>query len=173
MAGDACVAIDGHIYAALTFGEAGIIAGKANSKEDRINQAQQAISQAGEAAALFGDNKKPGATSAAAPQDGFTSETVEVEFTDPAKHSEVVRRELIDRIGAVARAKNTAATAPLTRSLHERHPSSTSRRLRLGFRSGTAEPSNAGPPPLIGCRGNRRLHALTGCAPAAERIAFA
>jgi hypothetical protein len=106
--------IDGHMYAALTFGEAGIIAGKANSKEDRINQAQQSISQAGQAAALFGDNKKPGGTSAAAPQDGFTSETLEVEFTDPAKHSEVVRRELIDRIGAVARANNMAATAPLT-----------------------------------------------------------
>ncbi len=106
--------IDGQAYAARTFSDAGLIAAKANSKEDAVNQAQQAISQAGEAAALFGDNKKPAATRGAAPQDGFTGEWVEVEFTDPAKHSDVVRREMIDRIGPVARDNKTAANAPLT-----------------------------------------------------------
>jgi hypothetical protein len=110
--------IDGHMYAARTFSEAGIIAGKANTNSDPINQAQQAISQVGQVADLFGDNKKPAATPATAPaaprQDGFTSETLEVEFTDPANHSDIVRRELIDRIGAIARANKTAATAPLT-----------------------------------------------------------
>ena len=106
--------IDGQAYAARTFSDAGLIAAKANSKEDALNQAQQAISQAGETAALFGDNKKPAATRAAAPQDGFTGEWVEVEFTDPAKHSDVVRREMIDRIGPVARTNKTAASAALT-----------------------------------------------------------
>lgn len=106
--------IDGHSYAALTFSDAGLIAGKANSKEDRINQAQQAISQVGQGAAAFGGNNQPAATAAAAPQNTFTAEWLEVEFTDPAKHSEVVRRETIDRIGPVARASRTAATAPLT-----------------------------------------------------------
>lgn len=105
--------IDGHTYAALTFSDAGIIADKANSKEDRLAQAQQAISRVGQAAALFGDNKKPATTPAAAPQSTFTAEWLDVEFTDPAKHSESVRRELIDRIGPVARANNRAATAPL------------------------------------------------------------
>jgi hypothetical protein len=105
--------INGQAYAARTFGDAGLIAGKANSKEDLINQANQAVSQLGQATALFGDNKTS-TPPPAAPQDGFTSESLEVEFTDPAKHSVIVRRELIDRIGAVARANKAAASAPLT-----------------------------------------------------------
>jgi len=106
--------IDGQAYAARTFSDAGIIAGKSNSKEDLIAQAHQTVSQLGQVTALFGDNKKPAATPPSALQGGFTAESLEVEFTDPAKHSEVVRRELIDRIGAVARANKTAASAPLT-----------------------------------------------------------
>lgn len=106
--------IDSQAYAARTFSDAGLIAAKRNSKEDALNQAQQAISQVGQATALFGDNKKPAVTAAATPEAEFTAESLEVEFTDPAKHSEIVRRELIDRIGAVARANKTAATAPLT-----------------------------------------------------------
>jgi hypothetical protein len=106
--------IDGQAYAARTFSDAGIIADKANSKEDLIGQAQQAVSQLGQVTALFGDGKKPAPTPAAAPQGGFTAETLEVEFIDPAKHSDIVRRELIDRIGAVARANKSAASAPLT-----------------------------------------------------------
>jgi len=104
--------IDGQAYAALTFSDAGLSAAKV--KEDRINQAQQAISQAGQAAALFGGNQKPAATPAAAPQGAFSAEWLDVDFTDPAKHSDVVRRELIDRIGPVARANKTAVIAPLT-----------------------------------------------------------
>lgn len=106
--------IDGHTYAALTFSDGGLIAAKANSKEDRLNQAQQAISQVGQAVAAFGGNNQPAATAAASPQNAFTAEWLDVEFIDPAKHSEVVHREMIDRIGPVARANRTAASAPLT-----------------------------------------------------------
>jgi hypothetical protein len=105
--------IDGHMYAALTFSDAGLITAKANSKEDLITQAHQTVSQLGQVTALFGDDKTA-TTPPAAPQGGFASESLEVEFTDPAKHSDIVRRELIDRIGAVARANKTAASAPLT-----------------------------------------------------------
>ncbi|HEY3883929.1 MAG TPA: hypothetical protein VGL62_01880 [Vicinamibacterales bacterium] len=104
--------IDGHRYAARAFSEAGILSANPNSKEDLIDQAHQAVSQLGQVTAVFGDDKKP--TPAAAPGGELTSETLEVEFTDPANHSELVRRELIDRIGPVARANKTAATAPLT-----------------------------------------------------------
>lgn len=106
--------IDGHWYAARTFSEAGIISAKPNSKEDLIGQAQQTVSQLGQVTALFNTDKKAAAPPPVASQDGFTSETLEVEFSDPANHSEVVRRELIDRIGPVARANQTAASAPLT-----------------------------------------------------------
>ncbi len=106
--------IDGQAYAARTFSDAGLIAGKANSKEDLISQAHQTVMQLGQVTDLFGDNKKPAATPSAGPQGGFTAESLEVEFSDPAKHSDVVRRELIDRAGPVARANKTAASAPLT-----------------------------------------------------------
>jgi hypothetical protein len=105
--------IDGQAYAARTFNDAGLIAGKANNKEDLIGQAQQSVAQLGRVTDLFGDNKTstPPLT---APQSGLVAESLEVEFTDPAKHSDIVRRELIDRIGAVTRANKTAASAPLT-----------------------------------------------------------
>jgi transglutaminase-like putative cysteine protease len=105
--------IDGQAYAARTFSEAGLIAGKANSKENLIAQAQQTVSQLSRVTDLFDDNKTS-TPPAAAPQAVFTAESLEVEFADPAKHSDIVRRELIDRIGAVARANKTAASAPLS-----------------------------------------------------------
>lgn len=104
--------IDGHMYVAQTFGEAGLVAGNANSIQDSFAQAQQAISQLGQATSPFGDSKKSAAAPTSA-QSEFTGEWLEVEFTDPAKHSEVARRELIDRIGAAVRANHKAATAPL------------------------------------------------------------
>jgi transglutaminase-like putative cysteine protease len=106
--------IDGQAYAARTFGDSGLIGVKANGIQDSFAQAQQALSQLGQATGPFGDSKKSAATPTSVPPSEFTGEWLEVEFTDPANHSETVRRELIDRIGAVARANKTAATAPLT-----------------------------------------------------------
>jgi hypothetical protein len=106
--------IDGHAYSALTFSDAGLIDGKGSSIQNSLAQAQQAISQLGQAMGPLGEGKKSAATPTSAAQTEFTAEWLEVEFTDPANHSETVRRELIDRIGAVARASKSAATAPLT-----------------------------------------------------------
>ncbi len=103
--------IGGDYYAARTFSAAGIVAGAANNKEDLISQAHEAVGQLGKVTDVFGNSNTPAA--AAAPESGFTAETLEVEFTDPAKHSEVARREMFDRIGFVARAGQRAATAPL------------------------------------------------------------
>jgi transglutaminase-like putative cysteine protease len=102
--------IGGDSYAARTFSEAGLVAGKSNSKEDLISQAHQAVGQLGQVTAVFGDTKTPPPPA----ESELTAETLEVEFTDPAGHSDIVRREMIDRIGAVARANKTAASAPLT-----------------------------------------------------------
>jgi hypothetical protein len=55
----------------------------------------------GQATGPFGTAKKSAATPTPAPQ--FTGEWLEIEFTDPGKHSEIVRRELIDCIGPVVR----------------------------------------------------------------------
>ena len=93
------VQIDGHAYAARTFTDAGLVAG----------QAHQSMTQLGKVTDLFGNTETPQPA-----ESELTAESLEVEFTDPAKHSDVVRREMIDRIGAVARANKTAATAPLT-----------------------------------------------------------
>jgi hypothetical protein len=100
-------------YGALSFTAGGIANGKVNSRGDLIAQAHDAVGGLGQVTDAFGgDNKEP--TQAGASENGFTAETLEVEFTDPAKHSDVVRREMIDRIGAVARANNTTASTALT-----------------------------------------------------------
>jgi Transglutaminase-like superfamily len=104
--------VGGHSYAARTFSDAGLAAGKANSKEDLISQAHQTVGQLGQVTDLFGNSKAP--APAAASESGLTAESLEVEFIDPANHSETVRREMIDRIGPVARANKTAESAPLT-----------------------------------------------------------
>jgi hypothetical protein len=106
--------IEGQAYAARTFTVAGLFAGKANSKGDLIGQAHQAVGQLGKVTDVFSDNKTPASSPPPPAQSEFTAESLEVEFTDPANHSETVRREMIDRIGPVARAKQTAASTPLT-----------------------------------------------------------
>jgi hypothetical protein len=68
------------------------------------------VGQLGRVTDAFGNSKTP----PPAAEGGLTAESLEIEFTDPAKHTDIVRREMIDRIGAVARANNTAASAPLT-----------------------------------------------------------
>jgi hypothetical protein len=99
-------------YAARTFSDAGLITQKVNSKEDLIGQAHEAVGGLGKVTDAFNNSNTPSPSTPSA--DGFTAEYLEVEFIDPAKHSDVVRREMIDRIGAVARTKNNAASAPLT-----------------------------------------------------------
>jgi hypothetical protein len=109
--------IDGQAYSARTFSDAGLMAGKANSQGDLIAQAHDAVSHLDQVTALFGDGKASAPqqpTQPAAAAQGFSAEWLDVEFTDPANHSSIVRRELIDRIGPVARANKTAASAPLS-----------------------------------------------------------
>src|SRR5262249_57025309 len=65
----------------------------------------RAAARTGGAAAL--------ARAGAAAESDFTAESLEVEFTDQSRQSVIVRRELVDRIGIVARAGGTAATAAL------------------------------------------------------------
>ncbi|HEY6308833.1 MAG TPA: hypothetical protein VI488_20520, partial [Candidatus Angelobacter sp.] len=77
-----------------------------------IGQAHEAVGGLGKVTDQFNNSNTP--SPSMPPADGFTAEYLEVEFIDPAKHSDIVRREMIDRIGAVARANNTAASAPLT-----------------------------------------------------------
>lgn len=100
--------IAGHIYGAMTFNERGIVNAKAGSKEDLIGQAHQSMTQLGRVTDAFG-----GAPAPAPAASEFTAESLEVEFTDPSRQSVIVRRELVDRIGIVARAGGTAATAAL------------------------------------------------------------
>jgi Transglutaminase-like superfamily len=99
-------------YGARTFAQSGLIAAKANSKEDLIGQAHEAVGQLGKVTDVFSSGNAQSPSTPAAAE--FTAESLEVEFVDPAQHSEIVRREMIDRIGPVARANNTAASAPLT-----------------------------------------------------------
>jgi hypothetical protein len=96
----AVLQIDSHAYAARTFTEAGLVASQANAMTQL----------GGRVADLFGGTKAQPRLA----ESELTAESLEVEFIDPAKHSDVVRREMIDRIGAVARANKTAATATLT-----------------------------------------------------------
>jgi transglutaminase-like putative cysteine protease len=99
-------------YGARTFAHSGLIAAKANSKEDLIGQAHETVGQLGKVTDAFSSGNAQSPSTPAAAE--FTAESLEVEFVDPAQHSEIVRREIIDRIGPVARANNTAASAPLT-----------------------------------------------------------
>jgi len=97
-------------YAARTFNAAGLVAAKAKSKEDLIGQAHDAVGGLGAVTDAFGGGAAPPKPPAAAE---LTGESLEVEFTDPAKQSVTVRRDLFDRIGVVARANGAAATAPV------------------------------------------------------------
>jgi hypothetical protein len=98
-------------YGARTFREAGLVLQESNSRQDLIGQAHQAVGGLGKVTDLFNNSTTPSST---APADGFTAEYLDVEFIDPAKHSDTVRREMIDRIGAVARVNNKTGSAPLT-----------------------------------------------------------
>jgi Transglutaminase-like superfamily len=133
--------IDGQAYAARTFSDAGLVAGKANSKEDLIAQAHNAVSHLDQVTALFGDDKAPSSGQPAA-QAGFSAEWLDIEFTDPANHSLTVRRELIDRIGPVARANKTAATAPLSSiNVVNGIPLPLAGIYALAFATGTVDPA--------------------------------
>jgi hypothetical protein len=99
-------------YGARTFAQSGLIAAKANSKEDLIGQAHEAVGQLGKVTDAFSTGNAQSPSTPSVPE--FTAESLEIEFVDPAQHSEIVRREIIDRIGPVARSNNTAASAPLT-----------------------------------------------------------
>ncbi len=96
-------------YAARTFDETGLVGAMANTKEDLIGQAHDAVKGLGAVTDAFGGgDAKPAAAASE-----LTAEWLEVEFTDPAKQAVVVRRDLVDRIGVVARANGSAATAAL------------------------------------------------------------
>lgn len=97
-------------YGARTFREAGLLLKNSNSRQDLIGQAHDAVGGLGKVTDVFNNSTTPSST---APADGFTAEYLDVEFSDPAKHSDTVRREMIDRIGVVARANNTTGSAPL------------------------------------------------------------
>src|SRR5579863_2393397 len=95
-----------HSYAARSFTGAGLL--KKNGNGDLNDKTRQMASQLGQ---VFGDSKTQPAAPPPTAEGDLTAESLEIEFTDPAKHSEIVRREIIDRIGPIARSNNTAGSA--------------------------------------------------------------
>ncbi len=107
--------VDHEVYSAMSFTEHGVVAAeKSSTGSELIDQARKVTKEAPkEVADLFGGQAQAPAASVAAGSE-LTGVALEVEFTDPGGHVETARRELLDRVGRVARAQGTAATAPLS-----------------------------------------------------------
>ena len=99
--------VDQQGYTAMSFTEAGLETGK--GPRALVAEASRQVQGVGRLNELFG-----GAPTPPPPTSGeLTAVWLDVEFTDPSGRSETVRRDILDRIGPVARAQGTAAVAPL------------------------------------------------------------
>ena len=106
--------VDQQAYGALSFTDAGLeIPAKVSNA--LVGEASRQVQGVGRINELFGSPAPPAQPTAS--NNELTGVWLEFEFTDPSGRSEIVRREILDRIGAVARAQGavgTATLAPLT-----------------------------------------------------------
>jgi len=96
-------------YGALRFTDAGVESVVVTKKGDLIAQAHQSIGQLGLVTDQFGDDKP---SNPAAPSE-LSAVWLEFAFRDPAGHTEVTRRVILDRIGFAARVEQNPANARL------------------------------------------------------------
>jgi transglutaminase-like putative cysteine protease len=98
-------------YGAMAFTEAGVQAVVNTKKDDLIGQAHQAVGQLRSVTDAFGGGSDQPAAATAAAQ--LSAVYLDVDFSDPSGRTEVVQRDILDRIGVAARHAGTAGTAPL------------------------------------------------------------
>jgi transglutaminase-like putative cysteine protease len=103
--------VDQQAYSALSFTDAGLeVATKASNA--LVGEASRQVQGVGRIGELFGAPAAP--PNPVAISQELTGVWLDVEFTDPSGRSESVRREILDRIGPVARAQQHAiGTTPL------------------------------------------------------------
>ena len=104
--------VDQQTYAALSFTDAGWEQ-TTKPADALVGEASRQVQGVGRINELFGGATAPAASPAAAASE-LTAVWLEVEFIDPSGRSETVRREIVDRIGPVARGQGKAASGPLT-----------------------------------------------------------
>jgi large repetitive protein len=97
-------------YGAMAFTEAGLQAVVNTKKDDLIGQAHQAVGQLGSVTDAFGGGSDQPASAAPTELSGVW---LEIDFSEPSARTEVVRRDILDRVGLVARNAAAAGTAPL------------------------------------------------------------
>jgi transglutaminase-like putative cysteine protease len=102
--------VDQQAYGALSFTDAGLEV-PAKASNALVGEASRQVQGVGRIGELFGSPAPPPPPVATAHE--LTGVWLDVEFTDPSGRSETVRREILDRIGAVARAQGAVGTAPL------------------------------------------------------------
>jgi hypothetical protein len=103
--------VDGQAYAALSLTAAGLE--ETNISDALVGEASRQMRGVGQISELFGAPAPAPSQTGPAVID-FTAEWLDVEFTGPDSRAETVRREIVDRIGPVARGQGAAATAPLS-----------------------------------------------------------
>lgn len=106
--------VDGRAYGALAFSDAGLDVA-AKTSDGLVADASKQVQGVGAVSGLFGQAAQPPTQPPAGGE--LTAVSLEVEFVDPSGHSDVVRRPLLDRLGADARKtkkEGTAPAAPLT-----------------------------------------------------------
>jgi large repetitive protein len=96
-------------YGAMAFTEAGLQAVVNTKRDDLIGQAHKSVGQLGSVTDAFGGGSEQ--TAAATTQ--LSAVWLEIDFSDPSARTEVVRRDILDRVGIVARNAGAVATAPL------------------------------------------------------------
>jgi large repetitive protein len=103
--------VDQQTYAALSFTDAGWEQ-TTKPADALVGEASRQVQGVGRINELFGGAAAPAASPAAAASE-LTAVWLDVEFTDPSGRSETVRREIVDRIGPLARGQGKAASGPL------------------------------------------------------------